>query len=126
MSPEIQFPDEVKHVVSDRNKIWSEFDTARNQAGQLNQIAQKIGDGTATEITEPFTKSNDPRPEIQRVLGEVNTQINELNQTEKEIADTQSQIEQIKRKAQTMTFLLIGAGVVVIIIIFLVLSSSSR
>jgi len=124
MSHNIEFPQEVNHLVNERQQIWSELDAARNRSSQLNQLTEKIGglSGTLEEVKQPFTQNPDPRIEIDRVIKETNTQLGELGKIDVEIKSAESEIQAIKSRAMTMMFSLV-AGLVVVVVVFMVVVS---
>lgn len=127
MSHEIEIPQEVAHVVVERGKIWGELDAARNRAGQLNQLAEKIGGltGATDDINQSLTKSDDPRIEIEKVLTEVGNHVTELSKIDSEISEAQKQIEAIKSRATTMIILIVIGVAIAGFALFAVISNAS-
>ncbi|MBZ0291582.1 MAG: hypothetical protein K8L99_03350 [Anaerolineae bacterium] len=122
MSHKIQLPPEVQHIVSDRNKIWQDFDAAKGQANELNKHAQSVGSGKTGTVKQPLTQSDDPRAEVNAVMMEVNKQMGELSRVEGEIKSTRDQIQSIQDKANRMMMMIGGGGVAAVIAIILLLS----
>lgn len=127
MSHEIEIPQETVHILTERIQVWTEMDSARSRAGQLNQLAEKVGglSGSADELKQPLTQSDDPRVEIDKVLAEANNRISELGKVDSEISEAQKQIEAIKSRASTMIVLIVIGLVVAVVVVVALLSNAS-
>jgi len=113
---DIHMPPEVHHFINERTKIWAEMDAARSHAGQLDQYSQKIGgvSGQAIDVSIPFTKTGNPSDEITAIVSEINKQMKQVDDLDREVNATQTQIANIKQRAQSMTILLI-VGIIIVI-----------
>src|SRR5439155_22646870 len=102
-------PDFSKPII-DREKIWTDFDSSRNLAGELNQLGKQIPECAAAEIQVQFDAGSIPPQELQTILHLLKRELETTNRLKTEVKGSQDEIEAIKRKEKTLIIAAIAGG----------------
>lgn len=111
-------------LISEREKIWADFDRSKSVAGELNQLATQIPDCEPATLQLQFGADSIPPTEIETVLPMIKEKIAIANRLGTEMKGCYDEIESIKRKQKTVIVSLVAGGLVLLLILIIVVISA--
>lgn len=115
----IMMKDQLAEIVSQRSRVWEDYDIAVNRESELTTLSRKLSDFGPTDTIANLTPNASPPDELQRAVTAIKGEFENIAHTEQQISTSQADIERIKtdiRTGYTWIIILVVIGVVVLVI----------
>lgn len=114
-------PAEAVQLFDERKRLRQSQQAARGNASKLEQFSSQVASYGSPQQLPLLTTETTPPGELEAVLPRLEQSLAEIRQTEQRIQEHRLAIEEIKRQAKNLQYLLIGSTVLVVLILVIIL-----
>lgn len=111
--------DQLAAIVSQRSRVWENYDIAINNEGELTTLSRKLIDPGPADIITNLTRNALPPDELQRAVKIIKDEFENIARAEQQIVTSQADIERIRsniRTGYTWIIVLVITAVAVLVI----------
>ncbi len=109
-------PADVSQILSERVKIWGDFDKSQSRSVELGKLFPKIAKCDLAQIPAALTAEKTPPAELDAALAQLNLELAKIAEAQMGIKTYQDEIQNIETERR----ILISLAVVIIVGVLLV------
>jgi hypothetical protein len=114
-------PPELSKQISEREKVWLDFDRSQNFAAELGGLSSAVPNCAPSELQLRFGSDSTPLNELETVLPMLKENIETAHKLKAEMQSCYGQIEAIKQQEKKIIMIGVIAGVVVLLVLIFVI-----
>ncbi|OQY48247.1 MAG: hypothetical protein DRR08_10215 [Candidatus Parabeggiatoa sp. nov. 2] len=112
-------------VFNKRSNLWENYDDSRERVTELNRLSKNVAlSGHADSISSLSTETNNIPSELTQTVVELQNELNNITNAQRQIRQIQSKIESIKKTAKTIIITLVIVGIIGAMILFHVVKNN--